>query len=132
MRAGIIALSIVAVTTMAFAGLTPIEVPAERVRPVQRELWRFLGVWRVTGYCPCSKCCGKWADGVTANGTAISTCAVRIVAAPPGVPFGTRLWIDEVGVVVVTTGAVRFHLTNAHPWGILLDDSRGEPRHLEG
>ena len=25
--------------------------------------------FRVTAYCSCSKCCGKWADGITATGT---------------------------------------------------------------
>jgi len=43
---------------------------------------------RVTAYCPCSKCCGKWADGVTASGHKIKL-GDRFVAAPRSIPFGT-------------------------------------------
>lgn len=43
---------------------------------------------RVTAYCPCVKCCGKWADGMTANGHRIAP-SERFVAAPRLIPFGT-------------------------------------------
>jgi len=43
---------------------------------------------RVTAYCPCAKCCGRWADGVTASG---SRADHPLVAAPKGIPFGTRV-----------------------------------------
>ena len=47
-------------------------------------------VMRVTAYCACEKCCGRWADGITASGHII----VRddcFVAAPRSLPFGTML-----------------------------------------
>ena len=45
----------------------------------------------VTAYCPCSKCCGKFADGVTASGRPAEG---FIVAAPPEYPFGTWMSIE--------------------------------------
>jgi len=48
---------------------------------------------RVTAYCPCSKCCGKYADGVTANGHKIMPGDV-FVAAPKNIPFGTEMVVE--------------------------------------
>ncbi len=48
-------------------------------------------LWRVSAFCPCSKCCGKWSDGITASG---HPAVGEFVAAPPEIPFGTRLAID--------------------------------------
>lgn len=56
--------------------------------------------FRVTAYCPCEKCCGKWADGVTASGHVIQT-GDKFVAAPPEIPFGTVLDIPGYGTVPV-------------------------------
>lgn len=56
-------------------------------------------VYTVTAYCACEKCCGKWADGYTANGAKATegvTCA-----ASRAIPFGTKLEIEGVGVRVV-------------------------------
>ena len=47
---------------------------------------------RVTAYCPCEKCCGDWADGVTANGHRINQ-GDRFVAADRRYSFGTTLLI---------------------------------------
>lgn len=46
----------------------------------------------VTAYCPCEKCCGEFADGVTASGHIIepNDC---FVAADPNISFGTCLSI---------------------------------------
>lgn len=65
-----------------------------------RAEWVEMGTYRVTGYCPCVRCCGK-SDGITADGTNARTSPDRVVAAPREFPFGTRLWIDGIGLAVV-------------------------------
>ena len=52
---------------------------------------RSIGVCKITGYCSCSKCCGK-ATGRTSSGT-IAT-AGRTVAASSALPYGTKLNIN--------------------------------------
>lgn len=47
---------------------------------------------KVTAYCPCEICCGKWADGQTASGYWIQP-GDRFVAAPKHIPFGTKMII---------------------------------------
>ncbi len=52
----------------------------------------------VTAYCPCAKCCGPNARGVTASGRSVSYNGGRFVAADTSVhPFGTRLQIPGYG-----------------------------------
>jgi 3D (Asp-Asp-Asp) domain-containing protein len=47
---------------------------------------------RVTAYCPCPKCCGKYSDGVTACGHEIQP-GDTFVAADGRYPFGTEMLI---------------------------------------
>ena len=54
----------------------------------------------VTAYCACEKCCGKWADGVTASGHVIKQ-GEKFCAAPPDIPFGTVINIPGYGKVPV-------------------------------
>ena len=56
-----------------------------------------LGEWqtvrmRVTAYCPCRKCCGKYSDGITACGHEIRS-GDAFVAAAKEYPFGTEMTI---------------------------------------
>ena len=52
-------------------------------------LWS-LGTFRVTHYCPCEKCNGKWAGGITATG--VMAQEGRTVAVDPAViPYGTEV-----------------------------------------
>lgn len=51
----------------------------------------YFGNCRVTAYCSCSKCCGKWAGGPTASG---SMPAEGITVANGSLPFGTKVKID--------------------------------------
>jgi len=57
--------------------------------------------FRVTAYCPCEKCCGKFADGITANGKPVTYNGGRFVAAPKQFPFGTQMDIPGYGLVEV-------------------------------
>ena len=50
-----------------------------------------LGNFKLTAYCNCSICCGKWAGGPTASGTAPTQGRTVAMA---GVPFGTKLIIN--------------------------------------
>ena len=54
--------------------------------------WRIVRM-KVTGYCPCSKCCGEYADGITANGHKIRP-GDTFVAADKRYSFGTEMVIE--------------------------------------
>ena len=54
--------------------------------------WRIVKM-RVTGYCHCSKCCGDFADGITANGHKIRP-GDTFVAADKRYSFGTEMVIE--------------------------------------
>ena len=82
-------------------------------------------IMKVTAYCPCSKCCGSWANGITAMGTTAK--AGHTVAAPKGYAFGTKLLINgKVYVVEDRGGAIKGNrldmYVNSHSealrWGV--------------
>lgn len=62
----------------------------------------FLGMFRLTGYCNCTICCGKWAGGATASGvmpTPHRTVAIsKTTAVNLGLKFGDKLLIINNGV----------------------------------
>lgn len=63
------------------------DVPASGCAYLEEEP---LGLFRVTAYCPLSCCCGRYADGITATGTA--AVEGRTVAVDPEiVPYGSAL-----------------------------------------
>ena len=52
-----------------------------------------LGEFKLTAYCACSKCCGKWADGITATGT--TPVQGRTIAVDQDViPYGSEVIIN--------------------------------------
>ena len=57
-------------------------------------------LWRVTAYCPCEKCCGQFADGITASGHVIQE-GDKFAAGPKEIPFNTILDIPGYGAVPV-------------------------------
>ena len=61
---------------------------------------RSLGLFEVTAYCPCERCCGRFADGITASLHRIEV-GDRFCAADPGIPFGKWLDIPGYGYVPV-------------------------------
>lgn len=76
------------------------EKPVETVTPKIQNSgnMEYLGVFKLTGYCPCRKCSSSWsaktASGVTAK-------AGVTVAASKNLPFGTKLYIEDVGYRIV-------------------------------
>lgn len=59
-------------------------------------------VFKVTAYCPCSQCCGKYASGYTSSGTKAT--AGRTVAASSQFAFGTKLLINGKEYIVEDRG----------------------------
>lgn len=56
-----------------------------------------------TAYCSCRKCCGKWADGITASGTT-ATAGRTIAVDKKVIPLGTHVLINGVEYVAEDTG----------------------------
>ena len=57
--------------------------------PAHRRMVKML----VTAYCPCTKCCGPNANGITANGNYVTYNDGHFVAADSSLPFGTKVII---------------------------------------
>lgn len=74
-----------------------LEIELEQVKSKGRTI-----TVKVTGYCPCSRCCGEWAylnPGITASGTVAK---YGTIAAPPSIPFGTKMKIEGYGDMIFT------------------------------
>lgn len=74
-----------------------------------RRAARSGGVYKATAYCSCRKCCGKWADGLTATGKRAKW---GIIAADWRVlPRGTKVELScfpgQVFVVEDRGGAIK-------------------------
>lgn len=81
------------------------EVPAapmvyvrERSTPTPAKPTATIKRMRVTAYCTCSRCCGKWSDGYAASGVrAIG----KMIAADKRYPFGTVMHVPGYGTATV-------------------------------
>lgn len=80
-----------------------VETSAEPTEPLDEEAFKEktedLGDFKLTAYCTCSKCCGRWADGITYTGT--DATPGRTIAVDPNViPLGSSVHIDGLGTYV--------------------------------
>lgn len=61
------------------------------------------GTFKITAYCACEKCCGKWAvingGGFTASGTKVEE-GRTIAVYPKQIPFGTEVHIKGMGTYI--------------------------------
>lgn len=116
----------------------PVVLPAPEVTPEKQNIeseseqavkWRVVRM-KVTGYCPCSKCCGEYSDGITASGHKIQP-GDTFVAADKRYSFDTEMVIEgynnsQVVKVLDRGGAIRgnkldafFHThQEALEWGV--------------
>lgn len=72
---------------------------------VEMDVGDSLGKVWVTAYCPCSLCCGPYANGITASGkTARAKHTIAVDAYNPIVPMGTKVVIEGTVYTVEDTG----------------------------
>ena len=84
--------------------------PAYRKRLKADEYgWYREEVALVTAYCPCSKCCGSFANGITSIGK--NAWSEGLAADPLYLDYGTKVMVPGYGMSVVddTGGAMRRH-----------------------
>lgn len=67
-------------------------------RRTEKEIGTKTEEFVITAYCPCVKCCGK-NDGITASGVKAEQGVT--VAMDKSIPFGTIIYIDDIGERVV-------------------------------
>lgn len=66
-----------------------------------------LGTFRITHYCPCSICCGPWANGITSTGVTATT-NHTIAVDPTQIPYGSQVVINgQVYVAEDCGGAIK-------------------------
>ena len=66
-----------------------------------------LGTFKITHYCPCSICCGPWANGITSTGV-IATTNRTIAVDPTQIPYGSKVVINgQVYVAEDCGGAIK-------------------------
>jgi 3D (Asp-Asp-Asp) domain-containing protein len=80
------------------------EVIEDTESEVQEMQFMSLGVFRITAYCSCKKCCGRWADvrPIDENGNKIVYGASEeilipeysVAVDPNVIPYGTRLMVN--------------------------------------
>ncbi|MHC4463492.1 MAG: 3D domain-containing protein [Planctomycetota bacterium] len=106
--------------------------------PEQSGEWQTV-LMRVTAYCPCEKCCGEYADGITACGHKIRP-GDAFVAADRRYSFGTEMLVPgyndgQLVKVLDRGGAIRgdrldvfFHShEQALKWGVKYLDVKVHP-----
>lgn len=79
----------------------------EKEPTIDSSQGKYLGRFKLTAYCTCSICCGKWAGGGTASGAAPTP--GRTIAMG-GVPFGTKLSINGTIYTVEDRGTAYGHV----------------------
>ena len=68
------------------------------------EEWESLGRFKLTYYCPCRKCNGKWVGKATASGEPLKP-GTTIAVDPRVIPLGTRVRIGEHEFIAQDTGS---------------------------
>jgi 3D (Asp-Asp-Asp) domain-containing protein len=91
---------IIVIAALSIAAVAPVCVPYCPAVYAGQSKNITIKQFRVTAYCPCEICCGKYADGITASGHRIKP-GDKFTAADKTIPFGTRLDIPGYGLVEV-------------------------------
>lgn len=88
-----------AVREMADMSLQLAEMKREQIEAIdmsysepEEPQYEYLGEFTITAYCPCKKCCGKCADGLTASGVLAEPGVIAVD--PQIIPLGSVVMID--------------------------------------
>lgn len=84
--------------------IAPTPTPTITPTPTPEIELQSLGDFRITAYCNCSKCCGKWAGGPTASGT-IPKEGRTIAVDKRVIPLGTEVIINGHTYIAEDTGS---------------------------
>ena len=68
-------------------------------------------IYKITAYCACPVCCGKWSDGYFASGKEVYVGGI----ACNHMSFGTRVVIDDVVYTVEDRGSTKYFGTLKEP-----------------
>ena len=75
---------------------------ATQAEAIPEERWESLGTYKLTFYCACRKCSGKWGHRTSSG----ATCEEGTTVACAVLPAGTHVWIEGFGErIVQDTGA---------------------------
>ena len=82
--------------------------PEETLTEEESENVTAIGKFKLTFYCPCSICCGSYANGITASGTT-ATEGRTIAVDKNRIPLGTKVYIEGFGWFTAedTGGAIK-------------------------
>jgi 3D (Asp-Asp-Asp) domain-containing protein len=92
--------SIIAIAIVTSVNAVAADKPTDKAAPKAaaaksaaktKSQWKTISM-KVTAYCPCTKCCGEWSDGVTSNGHVIKP-GDCFVAADSRFAFDTEMLI---------------------------------------
>ncbi len=70
---------------------------------------KYLGSFRITYYCPCTKCCGSWGTD-TPGATVVGSSGQQLIAGysvavnPAQIPYGTKLLINGKTYIAADSG----------------------------
>ena len=77
-------------------------LPVFKIKSREEHLGEPLGIFEVTGYCGCEKCCGL--KGGLTKAEKIPKAGHTIAADPEVLPMGSKVEIDDIIYVVEDTG----------------------------
>ena len=77
------------------ADIAKAEEEARKAEEAKNSKGRYIGDFRLTGYCPCASCCGSYGNA-TATGVMPKE-GVTIAVDPRVIPYGTKVYIEGVG-----------------------------------
>lgn len=95
----------------ATAAVQPEATGAAMPWPERDRPWNTIHNCTVTAYCACERCCGRWADGLTASG-ATPTEGVTVAVDTSVIPLGAEVRFegDDTVYIAQDTGVAGSHI----------------------